>query len=122
MGTVDFPPPQPLRIEILEDVPPKIKTAKLVGPVTVHNFVDFQELTRQQPVPKVFIIDISEVPYLDSAALGTFVGLHVACEGTERKYGLVGPNERLKSLFVLSNVAAFLVTFGTLAEARAALL
>jgi len=59
---------------------------------------------------------------MDSAALGTFVAIHVACEGTARKYALAGPNERLKNLFDLAYVRTFLVIYDSVAEAEAHLL
>jgi anti-sigma B factor antagonist len=98
---------------------PDVKTIKLTGPITVHNFADFQELSRREPLPRIMLIDLSDVPYLDSSALGTFVSIHVSSEANGRKYALVGANERVKNLFELSNVTAFLVIYDTMAEAEA---
>ena len=111
-----------MTIEVIPDDDPDVKIIKLAGPLTVQNFAEFQEMTRREPRPRILIVDLTEVPYLDSAALGAFVGIHVSCEATNRKYALVGANGKLKSLFELSSVSAFLVIYDTMAEARANLI
>jgi anti-anti-sigma factor len=99
-----------------------VKIFKLNGPLTVHNCSEFKEMTSREPAPQVMLVDLTDVPYLDSAALGTFVGIHVACECAHRKYALVGANPRLKNLFELSSVTTFLVIYDSMGEARAKLL
>lgn len=118
---VAYPPPQDLAIEVVPGARPGVSIVKLRGPVTIHNFQAFQELAHKEPAPSVMLVDLHAVPYIDSAALGTFVGIHVSCENNDRRYALVGATERLKSLFDLSNVTAFLVIYDSLAEAEAAL-
>ncbi len=112
-------PTQSLVIETVSDPRPDVKILKLNGPLTIHNFFDFQELTRQRPAPRILFVDLTEVPYIDSAALGSFVGLHVSCESGNRKYALVGANDRLKTLFDLTHVKSFLNAFDTMADAEA---
>ena len=118
---VAYPPPQDLTIEVVSGSSPDVTIVTLHGPVTIHNFQEFQEFSHREPVPRVMIIDLHDVPYIDSAALGTFVGIHVSCENNDRKYALVGATERLKALFDLSNVTAFLAIYDSMAEAETAL-
>ncbi len=115
-------PTQTLTIEVVSDPRPNIKILKLTGPLTIHNFFDFQEITRQRPAPAVLFVDLTDVPYIDSAALGSFVGLHVSCESGKRKYALIGANDRLKTLFDLTHVKSFLTVYDSLAQAESALL
>jgi anti-sigma B factor antagonist len=119
---VDTSPAQPLAIEEMPEARPGVKIIRLAGPVTLHNFSRFQELTEKDLLPQVLIVDLSAVPYIDSAALGVFVAIHVACEGTGRKYALTGANERLKNLFDLAYVRTFLVIYDSIAEAETHLL
>ncbi len=112
-------PTQTLNIEIDMDASKGIKTLRLKGPATIHNLFEFQDVARKQPWPRVLLVDVSAVPYIDSAALGSFVGIHVSCEATKRKYALVGANERLKTLFELTHVRDFLVMYDTMDEALA---
>ena len=114
-------PTQPLTIQDVATSRPGLKILKLVGPVTIHNFSQFQDLTQKHLLPQTLLVDLSEVPYIDSAALGSFVAIHVACEGTEKKYALVGANERLKNLFDLAYVRTFLVIYDSIPEAEAGL-
>lgn len=118
---MDHHPTEALALKVLAGANPDVKIIKLGGQLSIHNFFDFQELTRQKPYPKVLLVDLTEVLYIDSAALGSFVGLHVSCEENGRKYALVGANARLQNLFDLTQVRAFLVAFDTLAEAESAL-
>ena len=114
-------PVQTLTIETVPDPRADVKILKLSGPLTIHNFFEFQEITRQRPSPHLLLIDLTGVPYIDSAALGSFVGLHVSCEGSKRKYALIGANERLRTLFELTHVKSFLVTYESIADAEAGL-
>lgn len=99
---------------------PDTKILKVTGPLTIHNFFDFQDLSREQGAA-ILLIDLTEVPYIDSAALGSLVGIHVSRGNAGKKYGIVGANDRLQNLFALTCVSQFLVTFPTQGEAEAAL-
>lgn len=118
---MEYPSPQLLSIEVVPGSKPGVTVIKLSGPLTIHNFQEFQDLARREPFPRVMLVDLKDVPYVDSSALGTFVGIHVSCEETGRKYALVGPNDRLRDLFDLSSVSTFMVIYGSQAEAEAAL-
>jgi len=115
---MDTSPTQALVLQDVPDARPDVKIVKLIGPVTFHNISEFQELIHKKPFPLVFIVDLSEVPYIDSAALGSFISIHVAREGTDCKYAFVGPNERLRNLFELAYVQSFLVIYDSMAEAE----
>lgn len=93
---------------------------RVTGPLTIHNFFEFQDLSRKQDAP-LLLIDLSDVPYIDSAALGSLVGIHISRGGSQRKYAIVGANDRLQNLFKVSAVSQFLVSFPTVAEAESAL-
>jgi len=93
---------------------------KLTGPFTLSTLFDFQDAMRTHH-PPIIIVDLSEVPYMDSAALGSLLGLHVSCQQHSRRYALVGVSDRLMTVLRVSGVHAILVTFSSLAEAEAAL-
>lgn len=97
-----------------------VTVIKVTGPLTIRNFFDFQEKTRQDTSP-VLIIDLANVPYMDSAALGSLLGVHVSCGKHHRKYGLINVNQRLLTMFTVCGVRDILVTFPSLAEAETAL-
>ena len=93
---------------------------KLTGPFTLSTLFEFQDAMRVNH-PPVIIVDLSDVPYMDSAALGSVMGLHVSCHQHNRRYALVGASERLQTVFRVSGVNSILVTYPSLAEAEAAL-
>ena len=93
---------------------------KLSGPFTLSTVFDFQEVIRAYH-PPILIVDLSDVPYMDSAALGSLLGIHVSCQKDHRHYALVGASDRLRTLFRVSGVLDMLTLFHTLAEAEIAL-
>jgi anti-sigma B factor antagonist len=99
---------------------PGERILKLSGPFTLSCVFDFQDAIRGHH-PPITIVDLSEVPYMDSAALGSLLGIHVSCQKDKRHYALVGASERLETLFRVSGVLAMLTLFPTLGEAEKAL-
>jgi len=66
----------------------------------------------------VVIIDLTDVPYMDSCALGAIMGLHRPSQSHQRHYVLVGASERLRTMFRLTHVDDILVTYSTVEEAQ----
>lgn len=112
-------PTQDVKVELLPGARGDTRIVKVHGPLTISNFFEFQDIVRKQPAPRVLLIDLEDVLYIDSATLGTLVGVHVSCEKGKRKYALIKVNERLKSLFAMSGVDQLLVTCNTVADAEA---
>lgn len=109
-----------VQIETIPGSRSGVTVLKLNGPLTIRNFFEFQDKTRKDNSP-VLIIDLAGVPFMDSAALGSLLGVHVSCGKTSRKYGLINVNQRLLTMFTVCGVRDVLVTFPSLAEAEAAL-
>lgn len=93
---------------------------KLTGPFTLAYLFEFQNDIRTNH-PPILIVDLTDVLYMDSAALGSLMGLHVSCQQHSRRYALVGASDRLKTLFRVSGVDSILVSFPSLSEAETAL-
>jgi anti-anti-sigma factor len=117
---VEHHPTQEVKIEILAGSRDDVRIIKLSGPLTIHNFFEFQDLSRQK-LPGVLIVDLTNVAYIDSAALGCLIGIHLSREKSGQKYALVGVNERAKSLFTMCGVDQLFVSYSTASEAEAAL-
>lgn len=94
-----------------------IRIIRLAGPFTLKEVFDFQSLYRSVNDP-VTLIDLTEVPYMDSAALGAIVTVHVTSQRHQRNYALVGVSDRLRTLFNVAGVEELLVTCPTLEEAH----
>jgi|SRR5579862_997650 len=84
---------RPLQIDKIEDNP-GITVLVLHGPLLLGNFFPLQSMVRSD-IADLLIIDVSDMPYIDSAGIGCLVGAHVSRENSGRKLVLVGAHERL---------------------------
>ncbi len=110
----------PVRIEVATGSRPGVAILRVHGPLEITNFGEFEALTRGNESP-VLIIDLAEVPYIDSAVLGSLVAMHVACARNQRKYALINANPRIQNMLTVSGVGEVLISFPTLAAAEGAL-
>lgn len=91
-------PNEPL---VIEDVPgPKEgqRILRLTGPLTMSTLFDFQARVRTD-TSRTLLLDLTNVPYVDSAAIGALVGAYVTHEKDGRTLFLVGVNERVLNAF-----------------------
>jgi anti-sigma B factor antagonist len=93
----------------------------LRGPLTMENLASFQSALRRGNAPILFL-DLSEVPYMDSAGLGSLVSAHVSVQKSGRRVVLTGVNERIVKLFEITRVESLFLTFPSLPDAFDALL
>ncbi len=89
------------------------------GPITVGTVSAFQDAVRAA-AGTVLIIDLSGVPYMDSAAIGALVHAYVSCQKAGRRLVLVGLSHRVKAVLQLTRIDLLFTTFGTLGEAEQA--
>ncbi len=106
-----------LRIELMSGRQDGIRILRLSGPFTLTGVFEFQSIFRDGNEP-VTLIDLTEVPYMDSASLGTLIGVHTSCQRHQRRYALVGVSARLRTLFEVGGVDGILVTYPSLEEAQ----
>jgi anti-sigma B factor antagonist len=84
---------KPLDIERVE-APEDTSILRLHGPLLLGNFFSFQNMVRADNAP-LLIVDMTDVPYIDSAGIGCLVGAHVSRDHSGRKLVVVGASERL---------------------------
>jgi anti-anti-sigma factor len=107
-----------LKIEMLDN-PWGARILRLAGPLTIRTLFDFQHAARQSASQPV-IIDLSQVPYMDSAGLGTMISVFTTCLRDHRGFGIVGLADRIRTLFQLTHVDGILPCFASLEVAEAA--
>ena len=88
----------------------------LRGPLTAENLAPFQNAIRNEAGP-VVILDLTEVPYMDSAGLGSLVSAYITCHKSGCQVVLVGTNDRMLKLFEISRVESLFPMFPTLDDA-----
>ncbi len=106
-----------VHVEVLNGSRPGVVIIRPQGPLDITNFSEFEELTRRNEAP-VLIVDLAEVPYIDSAVLGSMVAMHVASARNQRKYALVNANQRIRNMLTVSGVGEVLISFRSVAEAE----
>jgi anti-anti-sigma factor len=110
-----------LQIEILPGLHEGERILKVRGPLVISNFFEFQQAAREDK-SRLLIVDLADVPYMDSAALGCILGIHVSSGRKQNKYALINVAPRIETMFTVSGVRDTLVMFPTLHDAEAALL
>lgn len=108
---------KPLQIERVEDVP-GTTVLRIHGPLLLGNFFPLQTMVRSDNSP-VLILDVSDMPYIDSAGIGCLVGAHVSRENSGRKLILVGANERLQTSLKVTKCDQLFTMAPTVQEAQA---
>jgi len=96
-----------------------IEILSLSGPFTLGNMFQLQRAL-QEIRPQYLIIDISQVPYMDSAGLGLLVNFYVAAQKNGRKLAIAGTTPRIMALFELTKVDALLKLYPTIEDAEKA--
>ncbi len=110
---------EPLVVDRCDSYPEEVLT--LSGPLTASNSAVFQNAMRREEPADMVILDLSEVPYVDSAGLGLLVSAYVSRQKAGRKMILSGINPRVQRLFEVTRVADLFLIFSTPEEAIAAL-
>ena len=91
---------------------------RIHGPLLLGNFFPLQSEVRSDS-SDLLIIDVADMPYIDSAGIGCLVGAHVSRENSGRKLILVGANERLLTSLKVTKVDQLFTFASTVEQARA---
>lgn len=91
---------------------------KLEGPLTLATLFGLQEALQKDPSQKT-IINLSGVPYIDSAGLGALLSFHASCKRSGRKYAIAAMPARVYTMFAASRVDKLVHLCPTLEEAEA---
>src|SRR5580658_2146240 len=105
-----------LKIEI-EDMAGGVRIFRLTGPLTLNNLFEFQDAARAE-TDSAIVIDLSGVPYMDSAGLGAVLGIMAACHRKGRGFGTAGVPDRLRTLFKVTGVDGLIPAFDSVEVAE----
>lgn len=112
-------PQEPLVIEDLPGPKEGQRILRLSGPLVIATLFDFQAKVRADN-SRALIIDLTSVPYVDSAGIGALVGAYVTHQKDGRTLALVGVSDRIRSALQVTRVEQFFRFFNTPAEAEGA--
>jgi anti-sigma B factor antagonist len=108
---------KPLEIEKVEDAGAGA-VIRLHGPLLLGNFFPLQTIVRSDN-SDLLILDVTDMPYIDSAGIGCLVGAHVSRQGSGRKLIIAGAHERLLTSLKVTKVDNLFSFAPTVEEARA---
>ena len=80
-------------------------TLKLIGPLTISTLFEFQNLVRASAGS--LLVDMTQVPYIDSAGVGALVGAYVRHNKDGHTLTLAGVNERVRNTLKVTQVENF---------------
>jgi len=87
-----------------------------LAPVAPDNLLSFQSAPSDAP-PALNILDLTDVPYMDSAGLGRIVRHYVHCRSRGVRVIAAGAGPRVLELFKMTKVEAVIPLTATVEEA-----
>jgi anti-anti-sigma factor len=91
----------------------------LTGPLTLRNMFDLQSELRGAPATPLVVMDLSGVPYMDSAGMGLIMNHYVHCQTHGARMVVAAANSRVLDLFKLTRVDTVLPLAATAEAAEA---
>jgi anti-sigma B factor antagonist len=116
-----MPNDDPLNIEQLQGKAAGTLIVRLTGPVTLRNLFVFQSYLRGAPLAIVHILDLSGVPYMDSAGMGALINHYVHCSKKDVRLIVTGVSSRVLELFKLTKMDTVISLLPTVEEAETSL-
>lgn len=111
-------PQEPLSIRDVDDATHGHRILHLKGPILISNLFEFQTKVRGNTT-RSLILDLTEVPYIDSAGIGALVGAYVNHQKDGRSLALVGVTDRVRNALKVTHVDSFFHFFDSVASAAA---
>lgn len=109
----------PLKIDFEQGKAPGTTILRLTGPLTLINIFELQShLRKGEPAP-VTILDLTGVPYMDSAGMGVVINFHVHCQNKGGRFVAAGVSPRILELFRMTHVDSVIRMTATTEEAEA---
>lgn len=93
----------------------------VAGPLVLDHLVEIQDICQSRVEP-LLIFDLSELSYLDSAAIGFLVHAYVSRVKTGKTLALSGLNGMAKKILDLAHVTSLFTLFNSPEDAEAALI
>jgi anti-anti-sigma factor len=90
------------------------------GPITYASSAAFQEAVGAATGNRL-ILDLTEVPSIDSMTIGLLVRVFCSCNRSARKLAIVGMNQRIRNILQITGVDPLFDVYPTIPEAESAL-
>ena len=90
---------------------------RLSGPLILSTLGEFQSRVRADRSNNL-ILDLTDVPYIDSAGIGALVGTYVRHQRDENGLSLVGVNDRVRAALKIAHIEPFFRFFASMTEVQ----
>ena len=105
-------------VEILAGKHSGDRILRFDGPLTLASLFDIQPVLREVTTGTT-ILDLSQVPYMDSAAVGMLVSFHVSSQRHGQRYAITSVAERILKMLAICQVDRILNILPTVEAAEA---
>jgi anti-sigma B factor antagonist len=96
-------PMQALQIDVVPIAQPSGRILHLRGPVVIGNLQSFRAELRKD-YSSLTLLDLAEVPFMDSTGLGEIVNYYSACRRANGRVVLVAPSPRIQDLLHITRI------------------
>ena|SRR5579859_8056788 len=108
-----------LKIEPVPGSKPGIVILRLIGPLTLTSVSSLRALFRGTEPPRHTILDLSGVPFMDSAGMSEIINHEVYCRDKHVQLSLAGVTPRVLGMFHTTRLEKVLTLTATIEEAEA---
>jgi len=112
-------PQGPLTIETLPGPQPNSATLRLHGPLLVNNLFRLRDTLQSSDAP-LLVIDLADVPYMDSGGLGVLINGYVSRQNRGRRIAFIAPSPSVKALMKMTRVDSVLPIFDSVDQVKVA--
>src|SRR5271170_4127314 len=106
-----------LTVEVVAGKSEGTRIVRVAGPLVLPNFFPLKAELEKEHTP-VTILDLSDVPYMDSAGMGAIINYYVSAQKRGYKLIAAGSNYRVVELFKLTHVDSLIPMAATVEEAE----
>lgn len=109
----------PLQVDVRDGSAAGTRIYQVTGPVTLANLFTFQDAMRRDEPPQLVILDLCQVPYMDSAGMGSVINFFTHCQKKGVRMVIAGVSPRVSELFKMTKVDSLIPMANSLEEAEA---
>jgi anti-anti-sigma factor len=108
-----------LTIEPIPGNKPGTVILRLTGPIILNNVLPLRAMFRDSEPPRLTILDLSGVSYIDSAGMSEIINHEVYCRGKGVRLTLAGVTPRVLGMLQITRLDTVLTLAASVAEAEA---
>jgi len=105
-------------LQITADERPQVRVLRLAGQLDLNTRPQFEAAVRKLDRDKSLIVNLEQVPYMDSSGLGAVLSAYLAAQKHGQKFALTNVPPRVLTIMQLARVASVVPLFETVEAAE----